>query len=72
MTEERVVRAVAPAGAAWSISKDIALCLKTLMTGGLAADGKRVDSEASLAKVWSPHSAEYERPLPGYRVAQQR
>jgi CubicO group peptidase (beta-lactamase class C family) len=50
----RDVEAVAPAGAINSSARDMALWLRFLISGGVAADGKRLLTEASFAEMIKP------------------
>lgn len=52
--EEEIVSPVAPAGAAWSSARDMALYVLTELGKGIAPNGTRVISEAALAETWAP------------------
>jgi CubicO group peptidase (beta-lactamase class C family) len=54
LDNEREVVAIAPVGAVWSNADDMARYLQTELSGGVAPDGRRVISEATLQTTQSP------------------
>jgi len=55
--DERIVLAVAPAGAPWSTAEDMSRYLATLMNRGTSPDGVTVASPENLGEVWTPQVA---------------
>jgi hypothetical protein len=54
---EKFLMPIAPAGAHWSTSLDMAQYLITELNRGVAPDGTRVVSEENLAETWEPQIA---------------
>lgn len=54
---EKFLLPIAPAGAHWSTSLDMAQYLITQLNRGVAPDGTRVVSEENLAETWEPQIA---------------
>ncbi|MBX2997903.1 MAG: serine hydrolase [Caldilineaceae bacterium] len=54
---EKFLMPIAPAGAHWSTSLDMARYLITQLNRGVAPDGTRVVSEENLAETWEPQIA---------------
>ena len=54
LAEDRFVQAVAPAGALWSSARDMSRYLEFQLARGVAPDGDRVISQASLLRTQQP------------------
>jgi CubicO group peptidase (beta-lactamase class C family) len=54
---EGIFTPIAPAGAMWSNTEDMAKFLVTMLNGGVAPNGERVVSELNLAYLWEPRVA---------------
>jgi CubicO group peptidase (beta-lactamase class C family) len=57
LSDEAVVRPVAPAGATWSTAQDLARYLLTALNRGVTPEGRRVVSAENLGKTWEPQVA---------------
>ncbi len=54
LSDEELLRPIAPAGASWSNARDMARYLITELNRGVSQEGRRVVSEQNLGVTWTP------------------